>query len=106
MIRKLQDRCCNSLRIVKLPLRWMTLVRVIPPCPEAIVRAILAMGHSLNMQVVAEGVETIAHADFLILEGCDVLQGYLISKPLNSVDATALLQNSPSLQQFLSPAVQ
>lgn len=73
---------------------------------EAIVRAILAMGHSLNMQVVAEGVETIAHADFLILEGCDVLQGYLISKPLSSVDATALLQNSPSLQQFLSPAVQ
>jgi EAL domain-containing protein (putative c-di-GMP-specific phosphodiesterase class I) len=73
---------------------------------EAIVRAILAMGHSLNMQVVAEGVETIAHADFLILEGCDVLQGYLISKPLSSVDATALLQNSPSLQHFLSPAVQ
>lgn len=69
---------------------------------EAIVRAILAMGHSLNMQVVAEGVETEAHANFLIHEGCDVLQGYLISKPLSSADATVFLQDAHSLNYFMS----
>ncbi|MEC7120998.1 MAG: EAL domain-containing protein, partial [Pseudomonadota bacterium] len=58
---------------------------------EAIVRAILAMGHSLGMLVVAEGVETLAHAEFLRDEGCDLLQGYLISKPLPAEQATAFL---------------
>ncbi|XID75555.1 EAL domain-containing protein [Alkanindiges sp. WGS2144] len=72
---------------------------------EAIVRAILAMGHSLNMQVVAEGVETCEHAHFLTQEGCDILQGYLISKPLNSTDATAFLQDSPPLDKFMSCTV-
>ena len=71
---------------------------------EAIVRAILAMGHSLNMEVVAEGVETEAHASFLIHEGCDVLQGYLISKPLSSADATVFLQHSHSLDHFMTTA--
>jgi EAL domain-containing protein (putative c-di-GMP-specific phosphodiesterase class I) len=68
---------------------------------EAIVRAILAMGHSLNMQVVAEGVETEEHANFLINEGCDVLQGYLISKPLSSADATIFLQDAHSLNHYM-----
>lgn len=69
---------------------------------EAIVRAILAMGHSLNMEVVAEGVETEAHANFLIHEGCDILQGYLISKPLSSADATVFLQQAHSLDDFVT----
>lgn len=59
---------------------------------QAIVKAILAMGHALNMSIVAEGVETQQQADFLTREGCDTLQGFLISKPLTPEDATAFLQ--------------
>lgn len=59
---------------------------------EAIVRAILAMGHSLNMTIVAEGVETQLQAEFLRKEGCNLLQGFLISKALTSEDATIFLQ--------------
>lgn len=71
---------------------------------EAIVRAILAMGHSLNMTVVAEGVETAQQAEFLTDEGCDMLQGYLMSKPLCVEDATKFLQRAPRLAQFITPA--
>jgi diguanylate cyclase (GGDEF)-like protein/PAS domain S-box-containing protein len=61
------------------------------PEQKAIVRAILAMSHSLSMKVVAEGVETIEQAQFLRDEGCDLLQGYLFSKPIPAAEATLLL---------------
>ncbi len=48
----------------------------------AIATAIIAMGHSLHMKVVAEGVETLEQAEFLHGLGCDEIQGYLISRPL------------------------
>lgn len=47
-----------------------------------LVTAIIHMAHSLNLKVVAEGVETRAQADFLRAQRCDQLQGYLISRPL------------------------
>ena len=68
---------------------------------DAIVRAIIAMGHSLNMQVVAEGVETQAQAQFLKAEHCDVIQGYLIGKPVPADQATELLKQACQLQQPL-----
>jgi diguanylate cyclase (GGDEF)-like protein len=43
--------------------------------------AIVGLGHRLNLTVVAEGVETIAQRDFLVREGCQVVQGYLFSRP-------------------------
>ena len=49
---------------------------------NAIATAIVAMGHSLNMKIVAEGVETEAQAEFLGWLGCDEIQGYLLSRPL------------------------
>ncbi len=49
---------------------------------EAIAKAIIALGHSLEMQITAEGVEDQHHVDFLRENGCDVLQGFLFSKPL------------------------
>jgi EAL domain-containing protein (putative c-di-GMP-specific phosphodiesterase class I) len=48
----------------------------------AIVRAIIHLGHTLELEVVAEGVETDAQLDFLRSNGCDQIQGYLISHPL------------------------
>ena len=48
----------------------------------ALVAAIVALGHSLGLRVVAEGVETQAHLDVLRKSGCDVAQGYHFSRPL------------------------
>ena len=48
----------------------------------AIAEAVIALGHGLKLKVVAEGVETSAQAEFLRERGCDELQGYLLSRPL------------------------
>ena len=56
----------------------------------AIVRAILAMGHSLGMIATAEGVESAEQLDYLQLEGCDEAQGFLLGKPMAFEYALAL----------------
>ena len=48
----------------------------------AIARSIVTLGHSLGLQVIAEGVETVAQRDFLLSIGCNIFQGYLYSEPL------------------------
>ncbi len=60
----------------------------------AIVNAIYAMARSLGFSVIAEGVETIAHAEFLKNMGCEEAQGYLYSKPVTTTDFTKLLVTS------------
>ncbi|WP_231849004.1 EAL domain-containing protein [Paramagnetospirillum magneticum] len=47
------------------------------------VEAIIALGHSLHLEVVAEGVETKQQLDFITAQGCDVAQGYYFSPPLS-----------------------
>lgn len=49
-----------------------------------IVSAMIGLAHSLNMRVVAEGVESLNQRDYLVRQACDELQGYLISAPLNA----------------------
>ncbi|MFN3585982.1 MAG: EAL domain-containing protein [Moraxellaceae bacterium] len=66
------------------------------PDDEAITRAIIAMAHSMGMEVVAEGVETQAHLDFLKREGCDYIQGYLLSRPVPDEEVSGLLRRQAS----------
>ena len=49
---------------------------------EAIVTAIIAMAHSLNLKVIAEGIETEEQLQILCEKECDFGQGYLIGKPM------------------------
>ncbi len=56
-----------------------------------ITRAIIAMANSLDLQVIAEGVESPQHADFLRDAGCHYIQGYLISRPVPAHEMSALL---------------
>jgi len=71
-----------------------TFIRDVPADPEnkAITSAIVAMALSLNLEVIAEGVETLAQHDFLKTRGCQKFQGYLFSKPLCEEEATDLLK--------------
>ncbi len=50
-----------------------------------IARAVIGLGHSLGLQVVAEGVETLEAQQLLNEMGCDVLQGFLIARPMDRV---------------------
>lgn len=60
----------------------------------AIATAIIAMGNSLNLSVIAEGVETQAQYDFLRENNCDQVQGYLISRPLPADEILKLLKSN------------
>ncbi|ACS85160.1 sensor domain-containing protein [Musicola paradisiaca] len=59
--------------------------------------AIVAMAHSLGLQVVAEGVETLQQSAMLKRIGCDYAQGFLFSRPQSAADITQLLPTAPSL---------
>ena len=69
-------------------------VRDIPRSADdmAISAAIIAMGHSMGLQVLAEGVETAEQLDFLRVRGCDAYQGYYCSRPVPAEAFAALVQ--------------
>ncbi len=62
----------------------------------AIVTAIIVLGHSLGLRVVAEGVESAAQLRFLMERGCDQYQGFLCSRPIPAEEWWELLQGSAS----------
>jgi diguanylate cyclase (GGDEF)-like protein/PAS domain S-box-containing protein len=61
------------------------------PDTAAIVTAIIAMGHSLRLKVIAEGVEFTDQATFLKRHNCDQMQGYLINAPMPAAELGAIL---------------
>jgi diguanylate cyclase (GGDEF)-like protein/PAS domain S-box-containing protein len=61
---------------------------------SAITRAIVHLACNLNLQVIAEGVETSAQWSFLRQEGCDEVQGYLVSRPLAAADFEAFVRKA------------
>ena len=58
-----------------------------------LVKTIIAMGHSLGMEVVAEGVETPEQKAFLAENDCDIIQGYIISTPIDTGHVVDFLQS-------------
>ena len=89
----------SSLAYLKqLPVDYLkidrTFVRDIPGDKEdsAIVRTIITMSRTLDVQVIAEGVETEEQLEFLRQEGCDLAQGYYLSKPIAIADLKAFLR--------------
>ena len=62
-----------------------------------IVSATIAMAHSLGLKVVAEGVETEPQLEYLRRNGCDLAQGYLLSRPVDADAVSALLAADTSL---------
>jgi diguanylate cyclase (GGDEF)-like protein/PAS domain S-box-containing protein len=65
---------------------------------EQLTRAVIAIGHSLNLDITAEGVETEAQLDFLSQEKCEEVQGYLFSKPVDGTAFKALLEQGFALK--------
>jgi len=68
-----------------------------------IVRAIIQLGKSLGMQVIAEGVETVEQEAYIIAQGCHEGQGYLYSKPLSARELGQYLRQSKRLNQTPVP---
>jgi EAL domain-containing protein (putative c-di-GMP-specific phosphodiesterase class I) len=66
---------------------------------NAIVRNTIALAHDLNFKTVAEGVESQEQYDHLATLGCDIAQGYLISKPMPVDEATTWLKSNAVTQK-------
>ncbi|MBI1823803.1 MAG: EAL domain-containing protein [Nitrospirae bacterium] len=71
------------------------------PDDRAITTAVIAMAHSLKLQVVAEGVETREQLECLRSLQCDFLQGYLFCKPVPSSEFRTLLNGKKSLEAYM-----
>ena len=63
-------------------------VRGLPTCPEnrGIVKAVISMARGMGLEVVGEGVEQVDQLEFLRAEGCDQIQGYLMSRPVPAAE--------------------
>jgi len=70
---------------------------------SAIVKAIIALGHSLGLELIAEGVETREQAECLRNLHCDAIQGYWISPPLPAAEMMLFLQSFKPLDLGIAP---
>lgn len=67
---------------------------LVDPSDAAIARTVIELAHSLNMPALAEGVETEAQCNFLTDCGCDLLQGFLLAKPMPADELEKFLHAS------------
>jgi diguanylate cyclase (GGDEF)-like protein len=66
------------------------------PSNMAIITSVIALGHGLNLKVIAEGVETLEQLEFLRSANCDAMQGYLLSRPLSPDAARQFIDGNSS----------
>jgi EAL domain-containing protein (putative c-di-GMP-specific phosphodiesterase class I) len=71
---------------------------VTEPRDQAIVRLAIELGHSLGMVMLAEGVEDQATLDLLTSYGCDLVQGYLLSRPMPALDLPTWIRTRRALR--------
>ena len=62
---------------------------------NAVISAVISLGHNLNMKIIAEGVENADQIEFLRAQKCDEMQGYYFSKPISARDIGTLLGGNP-----------
>jgi EAL domain-containing protein (putative c-di-GMP-specific phosphodiesterase class I) len=67
------------------------------PSDRAIVSAIINLAHSFKIEVVAEGVETADHLEWLRAANCDVAQGFYCGRPVKAVEISAIFEATPQL---------
>jgi diguanylate cyclase (GGDEF)-like protein/PAS domain S-box-containing protein len=70
----------------------------------SIIRAVIALGKSLRIKVTAEGVESAAQLNLLQQENCDLVQGYLLGKPMAKEDLGAMLATASATHEAPVPA--
>ncbi len=68
----------------------------------AITKSIITLGHGLKLTVIAEGVETEEQLSFLCKNGCDGMQGFLISEPMDAPSATTLLDRRDPFRHIMT----
>ena len=66
---------------------------------KVVILAIISLARSLGMKVLAEGVETQRQREFLVQHGCELMQGYLFSRPRPPSDLEAVLRDTPRVGQ-------
>ena len=84
----------SSIKIDKAFIRAIEKPRDGSFADEKLVTAMINLAHSIDLKVVAEGVETEAQFDFLKKSGCNLIQGYLLGKPISGAALTALLKEA------------
>jgi len=97
-LRYLGSLPVDALKVDKSFVQGMT------PSDAAIVAATIAMGHSLGLTLVAEGVETVEQRRFLEAQRCDRIQGYLVGRPMPATDLVDRLRAEDLERQAAAPA--
>ena len=77
---------------------------LIDPEDRAIVVGVIALAKSFNRNVIAEGVETIAHGTSLLDLGCELAQGYGIARPMPATDIPGWITHWSTKTEWRSPA--
>ena len=92
----------SSLAYLKdLPIQTLKIDKAFVPTLAAdtsLARSIVDLGHHLGLEVIAEGVETVASWDLLRAMGCDTAQGYFLSRPVPAADLERWIAATPTLR--------
>ncbi len=83
---------------IKIDTEFVADIDAVPEDGGGLAAGVIAVGHSLGMNVVAEGVETERQLKFLRQYGCDEVQGYLISKPMPWDEFVEFAQKGPVIR--------